>query len=282
MGNSVSQTVWERDNNKKSMVIESGDRAINCSTNNNKSNQEQNIEDNFIILDDTLTKHSNSTLIVLDLNGTLIDRIFKNRSCPYDSNMNKIKPDSIVKGRKIYKRPNLDSFLDYLLDNFSVAVWSCSNKQNTLAIVDSIFKKKINVVSSDNVAPIYGLEFIKSRENMTCHSVNTESLSAYEDTRKDHSDSSLRKNLDQIWNEYPMYSSNNTVIIDDSLLRTKLYPENAINLKEFDVLDGEWCVDRELNNLVVYFNLMKDYIKSTGKSSIEFMNLNKFPDILEN
>jgi len=62
-------------------------------------------------------------LIILDLNGVLIHRVYK---------------DGL---QNIYFRPGIKKFIRLLFKKYDVAVWSCCNKYNTEKLTTQIFGK---------------------------------------------------------------------------------------------------------------------------------------------
>jgi len=80
-------------------------------------------------------------LLILDMNNVLVYRAF----APTQA---KEKPESVpfndqatLLGGKFYtwKRPHLDSFIEYCFNNFTVAVWSSALGHNVNDLVDFVF-----------------------------------------------------------------------------------------------------------------------------------------------
>ena len=99
-----------------------------------------------------MTKKNNNNkkkdiLLVLDLNGILFDRRRKTRNSNKDSffnNNNKIEktPDATLGNFHVYNRPHLNEFIDFLLENFTCAVWSSVQKHNLEMLVDHAWGKE--------------------------------------------------------------------------------------------------------------------------------------------
>ncbi|MDY6939695.1 MAG: HAD family hydrolase [Cyanobacteriota bacterium] len=89
---------------------------------------------------------SSRKLLILDIDETLLH----STKTPLN-----YSTDFKIKYYHVYLRPNLNSFLEYCLQNFEVAVWTASSREYADRIVDRIFPK-----SSD-------LAFIWSRERST-------------------------------------------------------------------------------------------------------------------
>ena len=69
-------------------------------------------------------------LVVLDLDSTLI----------YSTKEKLREPDFMVDGYNVYKRPGLDTFLEFCFANFQVGVWSSAAESYVDEIVKNIFK----------------------------------------------------------------------------------------------------------------------------------------------
>ena len=82
-------------------------------------------------------------LLVLDLDETLIFGTTKSLDR---------KPDFDIGEYVIYKRPHLDTFLEFCLKHFDIAVWTSATKSYAQAIVAQLF--------SDN----HPLKFVWSRD----------------------------------------------------------------------------------------------------------------------
>jgi len=135
-------------------------------------------------------------LVILDLNGILISRIHINDVNNNNNNNNNL--ESIRIGNYlVWKRPHLDSFLDFLFGHYDVAVWSSISKHNITDIVKFVFDDHYN-------------DLIFIYDQTKCERVNFEPK---QDTEKCDV---LRKNLIEVWKEYPQYDQDNTLIIDNS------------------------------------------------------------------
>lgn len=91
-------------------------------------------------------------LVILDLNGTLLDRpkSIRKKSEAYDCIIPGILHAFSVRKRKIYLRPHLDTFLRRLHRNFDIAFWTSAKRENAQGIVD-----KILLPSSSTVKPVF-------------------------------------------------------------------------------------------------------------------------------
>ncbi len=75
-------------------------------------------------------------LIVLDLNGVLLHRMFSREAlnCP--------PPQHSVGNFHVWVRPGVDEFLDFVFEHFDVAVWSSARRYNIEPLVSLIFKDR--------------------------------------------------------------------------------------------------------------------------------------------
>jgi hypothetical protein len=110
--------------------------------NNNNNNNNNN----------KIKKKKKDILLVLDLNGVLFDRRRQTRNSNKRSSDSKdsgssnsrdaCKPDAILGNFHVYNRPHLHEFIDFLLDNFTCAVWSSVQKHNLEMLVDHAWGKE--------------------------------------------------------------------------------------------------------------------------------------------
>ncbi len=83
--------------------------------------------------------------IVLDLDNTLIHSIEYNEYIKNIKKYNKIQiPYLMDKDFAVFKRPNLDIFLDYIFENYNVSIWTAASRSYALDIVKNIIKPNKN------------------------------------------------------------------------------------------------------------------------------------------
>ncbi|KAK9684468.1 hypothetical protein RND81_10G212000 [Saponaria officinalis] len=75
-------------------------------------------------------------LLVLDVNGLLADIVadFPDR----------YKPDAIVAGKGVFKRPFCDDFLQFCFEKFDVGIWSSRTEKNVTRVLDCLMEKTKN------------------------------------------------------------------------------------------------------------------------------------------
>jgi TFIIF-interacting CTD phosphatase-like protein len=109
----------------------------------------------------------------------------------------------------IFERPNLQSFLDFLFENFNVSVWTAATKSYALFIIEKIIMTK----------PERQLEYIFFKEHCDY---------SYRNGKK-------TKNLSVLWSKYKNreFSCDNTFILDDYDEVYDTQPNNCIRAVPF-------------------------------------------------
>jgi TFIIF-interacting CTD phosphatase-like protein len=154
--------------------------------------------------------------IILDLDNTLLCAVpldeVKAYPSIYDYLNRNLKWIDMGSFYRIYLRPHLDDFLDFLFDNYNVSVFTAAERDYAQFVVDKIIK------------PQYShrrLDFVFYRYH------NMISLQVY----------NSMKDLRMLWDIYHMYYFYpwNTIIIDDFDLVKKSNPNNCLQIKKFEV-----------------------------------------------
>lgn len=86
-----------------------------------------------------MDKGNERTLLVLDINKTLIHRARKQERHLAESNANCPRFDCVSNGNYVYRRPHLDHFFARIFDLFDIGVWSSMIPFNTDIIVTEVF-----------------------------------------------------------------------------------------------------------------------------------------------
>jgi len=159
-------------------------------------------------------------LVVLDLNGTLLCR---HRVVGYGSS----------RMRKITIRPELKSLLNYLFARHKVVVWSSAARSNVDTMIRTAFaehhRKQIQLIWSRENSDVPSREF--------SHKVVT------------------YKVLEKLWThmkdlEMGSWDQTNTVLIDDSSIKTISNPYNHIEVSEFTEVAADSGADDGLEPLI--------------------------------
>lgn len=183
--------------------------------------------------------------LILDLDETLISaeiteefnfKKYKNKS-------QKFKFKSMDGFYIIFERPHLQSFLDFVFENFNVSVWTAASKDYALFIINKFIQTKKRKL--DYIFFSYHCNVSKKLKNGT-------------------------KDLSILWDLYkiPGYNAKNTFILDDYDEVYKTQKNNCIIAKPFKFVDKNSEDDTFLLELIPL--LEKNLIK---KVNIEKINL---------
>ncbi|GIJ89941.1 hypothetical protein Asppvi_008887 [Aspergillus pseudoviridinutans] len=162
-------------------------------------------------------------LVILDLNGTLIFR--KHRRLP----------------PSFAKRTGLDQFLDVLLKNYKVMIWSSSQPETVGAVCEKLFpgekrkslvaewgRDKLNLSKSQYRSKV---QVYKTLETVWS---NQEIQASYPSSHQ-KGRSKMKKKAAQ---GNPRWDQTNTVLIDDSKLKALSEPYNILEIPEFTNAPG--------------------------------------------
>ncbi|WVZ21336.1 hypothetical protein V8G54_008658 [Vigna mungo] len=152
-------------------------------------------------------------LLILDVNGLLADFV-----SIYDTRTRyrrEREPDFILKGRKVYKRPFCEDFLQFCFDRFHVGVWSSRAKCN----VDEAIKFLMGKSASK-------LLFCWNQSHCT-----TTEFTTVEDIHKPL----VLKELKKLWEkeepdlpwEKGEFNESNTLLLDDSPYKALMNPTHS-------------------------------------------------------
>ena len=169
-------------------------------------------------------------LIILDMNGILISRQFVGNKLEKDiAQFEKFEEASRVGSFLVWKRPHLDNFLDFIFKHFHVAVWSSISSYNLKLFAKHVFGDRMK-------------DLLFMMDNTYC-------------VKSKHPETDEKplfsKPLQTVWDKYDMFSSQNTVILDDTKLKMSCNPEGTY------VCPPEWShLDENDDNFMSYGKLM--------------------------
>jgi TFIIF-interacting CTD phosphatase-like protein len=130
--------------------------------------------------------------VILDLDSTVINSLRPWDKQPKGLIGHHMKDDETDQTEYIvYERPHLQEFLDYLFANYRVAVWTAASKDYAIFIIEDILLQK---------KPDRKLEFF---------------LFDYHGELCEKGGCDSPKDLQLVWNTFPGFNKDNTVIIDD-------------------------------------------------------------------
>tara|TARA_B100001113_G_C21119928_1_gene626944 strand:+ start:957 stop:1514 length:558 start_codon:yes stop_codon:yes gene_type:complete len=138
-------------------------------------------------------------LIIFDLNGVLLYRE------PRGYKKYHAEDRGFIANRRTYVRPGAREFLLNLCLHHEVAIWSTARYDNVLRMIDAIgIDQKLFL-------------FIWSGEQ--CFKT---------DSRDEKNKPLLIKPLSSVWIKFTAYNEFNTILIDDSRLKTNMNPETCM------------------------------------------------------
>jgi TFIIF-interacting CTD phosphatase-like protein len=164
--------------------------------------------------------------ILLDLDNTIISSLSSSEERKgHKKKMSKFVWENMDGEYKVFERPGLQSFLDFLFANFNVSVWTAASKSYALFIIDNFILIK----------PERKLDYIFFSYHC-------------KESRKKQS---TQKKLEMLWNRYNLkgrnyYNKDNTLIIDDHPEVFEAQPENCIRIKPFEFRDRKSYDDDDL------------------------------------
>lgn len=168
---------------------------------------------------ETLNQSVKSNLkIILDLDSTIISSLR-----PFEKQPKNLKGYNMDGEFIVYERPGLQDFLDFLFQNFEVAVWTAASKDYALFIIEEILLQK----------PERKLSFVFH----SYHGVISEKIST------------CPKDLNLVWKIFPSFTPQNTIIIDD--FEDVFVPQmcNSYPIPPFEASSKNASNDRELEKL---------------------------------
>jgi TFIIF-interacting CTD phosphatase-like protein len=169
-------------------------------------------------------KTPNRINILLDLDNTLISSISKEEEKPIlRPRMKQFRWENMEGVYKVFERPQLQEFLDFLFENFNVSIWTAASKSYALFIIDEFILKN---------HPERQLHYI-------FFSYHCKKSRRLHDTQK--ALSILKKDFKLL-----NFDMNNTYIIDDHPEVYLAQPENCISVKAFEFTDRMSYKDNEL------------------------------------
>ena len=154
--------------------------------------------------------------VILDLDNTIINALDdsdrKKLSGDFSS---KFKYRDMIPFFRIYARPHLDKFLDYLFSNYNVSIMTAAEKDYALFIIENFILTK----------PERKLNFIFFRYQVE---LSREIYGGVKDLRV-------------IWELFQVsgFTKQNTVIIDDLDMVYETNPHNTLRIKGFFIVDED-------------------------------------------
>lgn len=165
--------------------------------------------------------------ILLDLDNTLISSLAEHEEKKnHRPRMKQFRWEDMEGVYKVFERPGLQNFLDYLFDNFNVSIWTAASKSYALFIIDKF------VLTNPNRT----LDYIF----FSHHCKRSKKLKA------------TQKCLQLLKDEFnlPIFDLNLTYIIDDHPDVYKAQPDQCIHIKPFEFTERQSFNDSELEKTI--------------------------------
>ncbi len=206
------------------------------------------------ISNEMITQDCKKINVLLDLDNTIINALdidelkYINETYQSHFEFNDMNNSKGEVEYRVFARPHLQTFLDFLFQNFNVSIWTAAESDYALFIVDKFIKKN---------NPNRKINMIMYRYHVTM------AESKYGEGRI--------KDLNFIWEylkEYNYYPCN-TLIVDDLPDVQLTNPLNTIRLHPFDMLtdDGinlEALSDNTLIKIINFLTKVKENYEQYG------------------
>jgi TFIIF-interacting CTD phosphatase-like protein len=143
----------------------------------------------------------------------------------------------------IFGRPHLQTFLDYLFENFNVSIWTAASKSYALFIINNFIKTKPNR-KIDFIFFSYHCDFsMKSKKGLKC--------------------------LSLLWEVFGLngFNIHNTIIIDDNDRVKKIQKCNCYAIEPFNFTDVNCADDTALLQLKLKLEHMSQINETTLNQS---------------
>lgn len=142
-----------------------------------------------------------------------------------------------VKKKAMYVRPYAHVFFDYIFREFTVMVWSSAQPQSVRDMCRAFGSHRSDI------------DVVWDRRSLN--------LSETDYHRKVQTVKDLRK----VWDHYKgKFNATNTILLDDSIEKARLQPDNAIHLSTFDHRSPEFTQsgEAELLHVMDYLKILRD------------------------
>ena len=188
----------------------------------------------------------NKMNVLLDLDNTIINALDEQERSvlPIEFQNRFDYKDMPIYGLRVFGRPGLQTFLDYLFTHFNVSVFTAAEQEYALFIVNNFLLTK----------PGRKVHYIFFRYHVNM------GLERYNGT----------KDLRLLWNVFkiPMFQPCNTVIIDDLIDVYETNPKHTIRIKSFDVSSNKQMVadsvdDTDLERVQVILEKLDQNFKAS-------------------
>ncbi|KAL1749105.1 NLI interacting factor-like phosphatase-domain-containing protein [Schizophyllum fasciatum] len=167
---------------------------------------------------------STRKLLILDLNGSLLVRATWSEPSATAASDDPADRSATVRMRKVYRRPYLQSFQDYIFHPttrtwLDTMIWSSAQPHNVHDMVDKCFG-----AAQENFAAIWARDTL---------GLNYQEYRMKTQTTKDLAIPWRKLRLNPGYGGKP-HSASTTLLVDDSPLKARLQPYNHMAIREYD------------------------------------------------
>ncbi|KAJ4378767.1 hypothetical protein N0V86_005639 [Didymella sp. IMI 355093] len=190
----------------------------------------------------TTVEASGRTLVILDLNGTLL----------YRPNRNK---------KTMIARPFLIPFLRYLFSNFAVMVWSSARPENVASLVEQSLEEDLRkTLVAQWGRDAFNLKPEHYNQNVQVYK-NLELVWSKDEIQKQHPN----------YENGGRFGQHNTVLIDDTTLKAAAQPHNLLLCSEFNATPEQMQEDKlcEIAGYLETLRTQQDVSKFMRKEPFE-------------
>lgn len=164
--------------------------------------------------------------IFLDLDNTIICSVeFENLDKVPKESYKHLKYKDMDNSYRVFYRPYLEEFLDYIFSEYRVSVWTAASKDYAFFIIDNIILSKPNR-RLDVIMYDYHVDISEDKYDHPKY---------------------LKLIIDKLSDDY---SKNNTIIIDDNKYVHTKQPKNIIKADYFEVLKNNAYKDTFLLDVI--------------------------------
>jgi NLI interacting factor-like phosphatase len=164
-------------------------------------------------------------LLVLDLNGILCYRLRREPGVdPLPLKAYRPQMGPKIAMTPVISRPDRQSFLEYLDQHFVLAIWTSAKAKTAKALVkllvpDAISRKLLFVWAQHNcqVDPEAQTGLVHQSDPCPTPKLAMPAKVLY------------KKDLGQVWKEFPLWNQSNTLLMDDSPNKCMAWQENAVH-----------------------------------------------------
>ena len=175
-------------------------------------------------------------LLILDLNGILCHRIRKSKESKDDESPIVYRPfDAHVARTPVIARPHLHAFLQHLLaSNVCLALWTSAKRKTVHDLLEQL------QIPSASFLFVWG-------QDQCLTTIDGDAIA-----NDDDKSPLFQKDLQKVWNRYPLWNHNNTLLMDDSM--EKIIPSQEQIAMHPVPLNGRQFVELPSTSLLLHDN----------------------------